>query len=218
MMSRKIPDIEFVDEKWIVVFKPPGWYSIPPRPLSDGKVDFTPVLNTWLAKQLKHDVFVVHRLDRETTGVMLFAKTESAHKLACDWFEKGEVKKTYHCIGVGQMNEPMIRVDKDIDGKKSITQIELKEKFKTAVLTECRPVTGRTHQIRVHMSEIGCPILGDKQYGGPSEIEVDGFQLQVDRVALHASKLELPTGEKFEDPWPEDFHNWVEVLRGGNST
>jgi 23S rRNA-/tRNA-specific pseudouridylate synthase len=72
-------------------------------------------------------------------------------------------------------------------------------------------MTGRTHQIRIHLSGAGHPILGDTQYQGPRTLGT----LTIPRVALHALRLELPGGEVFESPWPEDFASWVEALRGG---
>jgi 23S rRNA-/tRNA-specific pseudouridylate synthase len=98
----------------------------------------------------------------------------------------------------------------------STTQVELRETYgDRACLLRVMPLTGRRHQIRIHLSEQGYPLLGDSQYGGPAEqVLPKGALLRVGRVALHAAKLELPTREVFEAAWPADFREWVEQLRG----
>ena len=113
------------------------------------------------------------------------------------------------------MNEP-------IRGASCVTQVEVLEKFPWGestdiFLAKVFPRTGRRHQIRIHLAKSGHPILGDVQYGGPKEVKRGEHTLVVERVALHAGSLELPTGEKFEAPFPEDFSSWLSQLRKGGS-
>jgi 23S rRNA-/tRNA-specific pseudouridylate synthase len=103
-----------------------------------------------------------------------------------------------------------------VEGRPSATQIEVREKFQSCFLAKVRPLTGRRHQIRIHLSTAGYPICGDALYGGPAELDLTPSHSKVvfQRVALHAASLELPTGEKFVAPWPKDFEMWMDLLRG----
>lgn len=170
-------------------------------------------------------VGIMHRLDRDTSGVILFTKTRSVNSACHDMFEKHFVKKTYIAVvynngkyKVGDsfsVSFPMGRISlksqsakwgrveasKGVDSK---TEFEiLKEKIinnQKFFIVECRPYTGRTHQIRVHLSSVGMPILGDELYGGKS----------YDRIMLHAKSLEFPHPNKniilnIEAPIPNNF-------------
>jgi 23S rRNA-/tRNA-specific pseudouridylate synthase len=195
-------------DRWLVLFKPPGWLTIP------GRAPGVPVLSEW-AQAHHAPVWTVHRLDRETSGVILFARTADAHREANGWFEKHEIRKAYDCLVEGELIAPMTRVKSPVAGLASITQIESRECFGgTASWVRAQPLTGRRHQIRVHLSAQGHPIFGDPKYRGKSELALKGgVTLAFGRVALHAARLELPTREVFEAPWPVDFSGWVLQLR-----
>jgi 23S rRNA-/tRNA-specific pseudouridylate synthase len=188
-----------VGPTFLVVNKPAGWLTVP------GRGDY-PVLSRELERE-HGKIWVVHRLDRETSGVVLFALTAEAHRLACGWFEKHQVVKYYDLLAVGKPSAPVMRLAEPIDGKRAITQLEVKEVFGggSAFRGRARIITGRTHQIRIHLAGKGHALLGDSKYGGSCDL--------AGRVALHASRLELPTGECYEFDWPEDFKSWVETLR-----
>lgn len=156
---------------------------------------------------------VVHRLDRDTSGLMLLAKTPSAQQSLSDGFRERVMEKTY--IGVvagipaqkrGSINAPIGRASgfKKIKvweyGREALTDYVVKEKGKICSLLEIHPRTGRTNQIRIHLSHIGHPIMGDKLYGGPA----------APRMLLHSLSLAFAhpaTGKKtmLEAPLPEDF-------------
>lgn len=205
------PELLTSASDWIVVSKPAGWLSVPGRETSD------PVLLEWLRQKLGEEIFPVHRLDRETSGVILFARGAQAHRRANQWFMERKTKKIYHCIAIVPASSaslaPVFKLDQPIEGARSLTQVEVKERYAEGILAQVRPLTGRRHQIRIHLSRAGFPLWGDSLYGGPKQIEFPSRSLRVERVALHASVLELPTGERFEAPWPEDFTGWVEALR-----
>lgn len=185
-----------------MIDKPPGVLTVPGRTPEPSLVE--------LIREEHGDVWVVHRLDRETSGVVLFARSQEAHREACLWFEKREVRKFYDCLAAGEPAAPVLRLDAPIAGQKSLTQVQARERYAAgAFLARARPLTGRTHQIRIHLAEAGHPLLGDPQYGGARQLGT----LTVERVALHAARLELPGGEVFEAPWPADFSGWVEALR-----
>lgn len=207
------PEIIANTDRWFVVSKPAGWLTIPGR--ASGKGVSHPVLQEWAEKAHGGKLWVVHRIDLETSGVLLFAKTAESHRVANQWFEKHEVRKAYDFLALGSPAAPIMKANDPIEGKPSVTQLEAKERFQGAFLGRATPLSGRRHQIRIHLSKKGHPILGDREYGGPGLIENPGLETQIEigRVALHAAKLELPGGEHFEAQWPEDFQSWVGKLR-----
>ncbi len=208
--SHPFPDPAVIAQtsEWLVINKPAGWLSIPGR---DPR-QTAPVLSTWVEENLERS-WVVHRLDRETSGVILFARTEESHRKASLWFQNHEVSKVYECIAQGVPAIPVMRIKAPVGAQSSITQVEVKERFREGFVASVRPLTGRRHQIRVHLSGQGFPLWGDVEYGGPKRIRFDSVELEVDRVALHASRLELPSGESFSAERPDDFLLWLEVLR-----
>jgi 23S rRNA pseudouridine1911/1915/1917 synthase len=198
------PRILATTEQWWVINKPAGWLSVPPsqplaRPL--------PVITEWVRRHGEGEAFPVHRLDLETSGVLLLARTAQAHARANDWFQKHEVRKLYHFLASGPgLPEPTMRVTAPVRGKSATTLLEARERLgDSAFLGWARPLTGRRHQIRLHLSGLGRPLLGDREYGGDPAYG---------RVALHSARLELPSGERFEAPWPEDFDRWHRELKG----
>ena len=206
-LNQKEPKILFLSPRWVVVDKPAVWLTIPGR--SGPEV---PVLLDWVRKQ-HGPVWVVHRLDLETSGVVLFARSAQDHADANTWFGQRKVKKVYQCLAQGSVHAPFFKVSEPIEGQASSTQFEVNEKFKGFFLAKALPRTGRRHQIRIHLSQSGYPILGDSSYGGPRDVQTESGLMSVPRVALHAHVLELPSGEKFESPLPADFLEWLEILR-----
>jgi RluA family pseudouridine synthase len=189
-----------------VIDKPAGYLSIPAR-----EEDQSPVVSTWLEARAGQKVWVVHRLDRQTSGVMLFAKTEKAHRELNDIFQKHLNKKVYECLAWGEMERPALRIATPIEGKRCLTQVQCVERFSGAFHASVRIETGRQHQIRIHLASVGHPLLGDIRYGGEKVREVQNILF--DRVALHARKLELPDGRRWEAPLPEDFVGWITQFR-----
>jgi 23S rRNA-/tRNA-specific pseudouridylate synthase len=201
------PTILAETDRWFVLNKPAGWLTIPAAAPKSGARPA--VLVDW-AREKTGQLWVVHRLDRDTSGVVLFAKSADAHREASMAFQERENRKQYDCIAAGQPSAPTFKVNSPVEDKPSVSQIEVKERFAESFLARVRPSTGRRHQIRIHLAGSGYPICGDTLYGGPSNLS----GLTYGRVALHAALLELPTGERFEAPWPEDFSAWIEKLRG----
>ncbi len=204
------PKILASTPRWVWVAKPAGWLTIPGRPGGNDE----PVLRDWVQKSYP-DLWVVHRLDRETSGVVLFARTAEDHAEANSWFEDRKMKKVYLCLAQGRADLPFFKITYAIEGAPSTTQVEVLENFETGFLARVYPRTGRRHQIRIHLSQSGYPILGDTLYGGSNEVPLGNAKLRITRVALHAESLELPTGEKMECPLPDDFADWIEQLLEG---
>jgi len=183
---------------------------------------------------------IVHRLDRNTTGVMVVTKNDTAQWKIAKQFERRQTKKTYLAIvhGVPELTadrinaplgvHPRIREKYAIRpeiGKEAITFYEVVESFRGFSLLKMTPKTGRTHQIRVHLSYIKHPIVGDDMYGGkliyPWQLQDSEPAVQepiINRFALHAWTLEFkhPTTDemmKFEAPLPEDMQTLLDMLR-----
>ena len=182
---------------------------------------------------------IVHRLDKNTTGVMVVAKTDTAHWKLSRQFSERKTKKTYLGIvhGVPELTadmidqplgtHPQVREKNAIrpDGKESVTFYEVLEEFRGYALVKMMPKTGRTHQLRVHMQYLKHPFVADDMYGGktvyPWQIEDRDASPEkplLGRVALHAWKLEIkhPASEKimeFVAPLPDDIQRLLDELR-----
>lgn len=183
---------------------------------------------------------IVHRLDKDTTGVMVVARNDGAQWKIAKQFERRQVKKTYLAIvhGAPELTADRISAPLGIHprvrekyairpeiGKESITFYEVIESFRGFSLLKLSPQTGRTHQIRVHLSYIKHPIVADDMYGGklvyPWQLRDADAAVEepiISRFALHASTLEFkhPTTEKvvkFEAPLPQDMQNLLDMLR-----
>lgn len=171
---------------------------------------------------------VVHRLDKDTSGLILMAKNEQAHNWLQDQFRLRKVRKTYLALVDGKPPTPTGRVEASIardpahrkqmaivpegKGRSAVTEYRVVEQFRGFTLVEAHPLTGRTHQIRLHMAFLGCPIVGDTLYGHHRK------SLEIDRHFLHAARITLLLpGEQqeqtFEAPLPSDLLTILEKLR-----
>ncbi|MCX6121765.1 MAG: RluA family pseudouridine synthase [Ignavibacteriales bacterium] len=225
------------DETIIVLNKPAGLLVLPDR--FDRKL-----MNLYdLLKETFGTIFVVHRIDRETSGVVLFAKTAEAHAFLNAAFEKRQVEKSYRAIVVGSPNADSgcidfpisenehgvrkMKIDKK-NGKEAITDYKVLEKINGYALIEATPHTGRTHQIRIHLSAIGLPILADPLYSNSGRFFLSSIKRNyksngeekplLARTALHAFSLSFihpATGEKtfIEVPMPKDMETVLKVLK-----
>lgn len=177
------------------------------------------------------DYFLVHRLDRGTTGLILFAKSEKIRKQFIELFRKQEVRKEYLALVDGLPKEDYGFIESLLGkrhsydgqsmwgtvppgrgGKEAITKWKCKKRGKKAALIQCYPLTGRTHQIRVHLKEMGHPILGDYQY-----VRIFRCPYRPLRCMLHAHKLSFPHPESgklltFTAPIPPDFEETMKQV------
>jgi RluA family pseudouridine synthase len=205
-------NILYEDERLLVIDKPAGLPVLPDGWEKD---------SDYLVKKLEEQfgkIFIVHRLDKITSGVMVFARDAETHRALNLQFASHEVQKTYHALveGIPKWDEKVARhplranvghkhrtmVD-DKNGKPSETRFRVIKRYEEAALIEAKPMTGRTHQIRVHAYALGHPLVGDVLYGA-QEIH------RVVRPMLHAQTLSFihPITNKrvkFSAPRPPDF-------------
>ena len=212
-------NITYQDERILVINKPSGLPVLP-----DGWEKDSPYLVKMLEEEFGK-IFVVHRLDKVTSGVMVFARDAESHRALNIQFENREVEKIYHAIVEGHPKweektaKHPLRVNvghkhrtavDDRNGKPSETRFRLRELYQAAALVEATPKTGRTHQVRVHARALGHTLVGDILYGAAeSKIIV--------RPALHALTLTFAhpvTQERltFKAEYPPDFARALKFL------
>jgi 23S rRNA pseudouridine1911/1915/1917 synthase len=235
-------NIIFEDNDLIILNKQPGIIVHPARGNTHGTLVnalmfYSDNLSTGLGDFRPG---IVHRLDRETSGVMIVTKNDHAQWKIAKQFEQRHIDKTYLAIvhGTPQLSadrikaplgvHPVIREKyaiRPISGKEAVTFYEVLEAFRGFSFLKLTPKTGRTHQIRVHLSHLKHPIVADDMYGGKlvypwqlADAEPAVEEPIIDRVALHALSIQFkhPTTEqivRFEAPLPQDMQHMLEMLR-----
>jgi RluA family pseudouridine synthase len=221
----------------VAVDKPAGMLVVPGRQHPHG-----PCLRDLLEQALGQPVWVVHRLDRDTSGIVLFALDAATHRAASMAFERGEVRKTYLALVAPPLQAPRV-VDAALvparrgrmrlarpgeDGKPARTRLRPVEGYARGGLVEAEPLTGRTHQIRLHLQAAGAPLLVDAQYGRPEpltarDLGAVGDAAVLSRTPLHASRLVLVGGVGLpaldvESPLPADMQRTLALLRAQGRT
>jgi RluA family pseudouridine synthase len=223
------------DDALIALAKPPGRIVVPGR----GAARDEPCLRDEVAAEIgRRQIFVVHRLDRGTSGVLLFALTAEAHRALSIAFERHQVDKRYWglgqglLLGAGVIDRPLIPIrggkvrlarPGETGGKPSVTAWRALERWgspgQAAAFTalELRPRSGRLHQVRAHLASIGHPLAVDPDYGGAEQLTI-GEAVVLARVPLHAASLRLKhpaTGAPLEigAPLPEDLERTIAALR-----
>jgi len=230
--------IVYYDETLLAVNKSAGLPALP-----DGYNPDAPHVKSLLEPHYGH-LWIVHRLDRQTSGLMLLARSPQAHRALNDQFQSHQVNKTYHALIVGDplwdgtVIDLPLRPDGDrrhrtvVDqsrGKPALTDLRLLERFGRFSLVEAAPRTGRTHQVRAHLSAAGFPIVCDSLYGGGWRL-ITSLQSAgsggndaarvglLERMGLHAWSLEFQhpatrSQVRLEAPYPPDFERALEILR-----
>lgn len=233
----KLPEFKdlilFEDEDYIVINKPPFLATL------DERFGGAPNILR-LAREQYDDIQACHRLDKETSGSLALAKNPEAYRHLAMQFEDRKVKKVYHAVSWGVHEYEGLEVDRSIEtttkgkarlaykGKPAVTLVRTLETYARHTLLECQPITGRMHQIRLHLAYLQAPIVGDTMYGGENFFlsslkkkfnmkQGEEEQPFIKRFALHARQLtfSLLNGDAIsvEAPYPKDFRVLVENLQ-----
>lgn len=218
LLKDSIPlNIIYEDPYLLVIDKPHGMSSIPSREHPTGSLA-NALVGYYEEKGISSTIHIVTRLDRYTSGLVLIAKHRHIHYLLCKEQQNHRIEKIYEALAAGifQKNKgfiekPIRRKEDSIilrevhpEGQYACTEYEVIKQYETFAHLSLRLITGRTHQIRVHLSSIDHPLLGDELYGGPRDL--------ITRQALHCKKISFyhPIFHKqysFECPYPEDMMN-----------
>ncbi|OQW73295.1 MAG: 23S rRNA pseudouridine(1911/1915/1917) synthase [Proteobacteria bacterium ST_bin11] len=234
---QEIPlDIVYEDDALLIVNKPAGLVVHPAVGNWDGTL-VNALLNHAPSLDTLPRAGIVHRIDKDTSGLLMIAKTLQAHNSLVEQLQERSIHREYLALVKGWMtaggtvDEPIGRhpVDRKRNavvrrgGKEAITHYRLEQRFKRHTLIRVKLETGRTHQIRVHMTHINYPLVGDQVYGGRFQMPADCSPALAEalrnfkRQALHAAKLGLEhpeTGEycEWEQAIPEDMQNLLKLL------
>ena len=212
-------EILFENADFIAVNKPEGWAAIPEQNPQE------PSLFERLCAERGETLFIVHRIDKDTSGLILFARNTDAHRHLSMEFETRRARKVYLALVHGVIGGDWGRIDKPLarfgsgrvgvnaqHGKPSLTEYQVLRRLPAHTLLEAYPRTGRRHQIRVHLYSIGHPIVGDRLYGDRT------IQGSYSRMMLHAKTLTIrpPSGDELtlEAPAPESFRSMIDALSG----
>lgn len=225
-------DIVYEDESVLIVNKPKGMVVHPSAGHASGTLvnglmyhcgDGLSGINGVLRPG------IVHRIDMDTTGLLIVCKNDQAHNCIAEQLKEHSITRRYHALVKGRFKEEEGTVDAPIgrnpsnrlkmavnrqNGKHAVTHYRVLEQFSSCAYIECRLETGRTHQIRVHMSSIGHPLLGDTIYGGPAVKNVQGQMLHAGIIGF----MHPDTGEymEFSSELPGYFRDILKRLRKGN--
>lgn len=226
-------EILYEDDELIVLSKPAGLRVLPDR------FDTTAPNLYHIFLSLYSSLFVVHRIDKETSGLLVFAKSAESHTALSRLFEQRNIEKRYYAFveGTPRLPEETItfplrevrgKVYVHPEGKEAVTHYRVLEQFRGFAFLEVTPLTGRLHQIRAHLKAVGLPILCDGVYGTGSPLFLSSLKHfyrgkeherpLITRTALHAFSLsfEHPANHRqlcFESPLPRDMASTLQVLR-----
>lgn len=220
--------IRHLDFHVVVVEKPPGISTVPFDESEQGTLDQL-VMETIAVRGRRAPLGIVHRVDKETSGLVMFTRTPAAKTHLKDQFRCHSVGRVYVAIAHGNVRPGTIKsrlvadrgdgrrgsTDDEELGREAITHVSVLEKLQGATLVECRLETGRTHQIRIHLNERGNPLVGERVYSKSYRGEL----LAAPRIMLHARQLSFDhpqTGERltYEQPMPADMQKVLARLRG----
>lgn len=219
--------IVYIDRDLLVINKPAGLLTLPDG-YQQGLLHVRALVEADAGR-----VWIVHRLDKDTSGVLLLARSAEAHREISRQFAAQQVTKIYHALVTGSPGWEQKQIDAPlranvgrrkrtivdpVNGKPAVTSLRVLARFPHVTLLEARPHSGRTHQIRAHLYASGYPILADPLYG-----ERPSGSLLMPRLSLHARTLSLlhPASLqpiKFSAPYPDDFAQALQRLSGLNSS
>ncbi|MDP2310568.1 MAG: RluA family pseudouridine synthase [Pseudomonadota bacterium] len=205
------PSVLSSDGDLVAVSKPTGW--VVHAAMTDERYD----LRAWLTAQpkLPKGLEPLHRLDRDTSGVVLYAASSITRARVGRYFMDGTVQKSYLALVQGHAHKKgVIRVPLHPDDggapQDAVTRYRLEEALGAFSLLRVTPETGRKHQIRRHLHGLGLSVVGDERYTPRKKLRVPAYP---GRMFLHAARIELPDGQVFEAPLPEELSKCLVALR-----
>ncbi|MDI6606347.1 MAG: RluA family pseudouridine synthase [Candidatus Omnitrophota bacterium] len=202
--------IIYEDDSLVVVDKPSGLLVIP-TPKKEQRT-LTSILNNDLKERgITYRLHPCHRLDRETSGLIIYAKGKSAQKKLMHEFGQKRVKKTYLAFLQGVLGQGEGQINKPIEGRPALTRYRVLERRKNFTIVEAQPVSGRTNQLRIHFKEIGHPVVGESKFAFRKD-----FKLRFKRLCLHAKALDFThpvTGKtvSLSVDLPQDLSNFLDT-------
>ncbi|MCX8034094.1 MAG: RluA family pseudouridine synthase [Thermodesulfovibrio sp.] len=237
LIPQNLPiQILYKDEFLTVISKPPGMVVYPclghPKDTVMNAVAYHFKKLASVGGPLRPGI--VHRLDKDTSGAMIIALDDETYYKLIEMFKKRQIKKEYLAVVYGKIKDSgkiTSAIGRSIHDRKkmstkakaskeAITEWTVLKRFNSYSLVKANIITGRTHQIRVHFSSIGHPILGDKVYGKKTHLELKTGKINISRQMLHAHKLEFTHPIKnntllIEAPLPEDMEKVIKILEAG---
>lgn len=224
------PKVIFEDDSLFIFYKPAGWITDEANTTKD-----RPVLQSWIAKNFEFEINdfehrngLVHRLDKETSGILIVAKTKKSYLSLQEQFKNRQVSKTYIALVHGEVKKDFGEIQDSVGrlpwrrerfgvlsgGKEAITYFKKLSIHKHPIsnekltLIQLQPKTGRTHQLRIHLKHIGHPIVADEFYAGRKTARSD--REWCPRLFLHATKIKFShpitaVSQEFESPLPSDL-------------
>jgi 23S rRNA pseudouridine1911/1915/1917 synthase len=201
--------IVFQDDFILIADKPAGLLSVP-TPKNESRT-LTSILNQDVKDRgLAYQLYPCHRLDRDTSGLVIYAKSKSIEANLANAFRNREINKRYIAFVHGKLTQPQGVINRAIEGKSAVTKYKLSQQRKDYSVVEIFPVTGRTNQIRIHFKGIGHPLVGEDKF-----IFRKDFALRAKRVCLHAQYLEFkhPQTNKIlivKSPLAKDMQSFLE--------
>ncbi len=205
-------NILYEDDFIIVVDKPPGMLVIP-TPKNESHT-LTNLLNIDLDKRgIGPNAYPCHRLDRETSGLIVYAKGKKVQQSMMEQFRQHKVKKSYIAFVHGQLNRDTDVINRPIENRRSITKYRVLEVRKNYSVLQVEPMTGRTNQIRIHFKSIGHPLVGERRFAFAKD-----YSLKFRRAALHSYRIEFkhPVTNKaagFTSPLAQDMEKFLQENR-----
>jgi 23S rRNA pseudouridine1911/1915/1917 synthase len=177
--------VVFEDDWLLIVSKPAGLLTIP-SPKKEART-LTSILNDELKKRaISYRLHPCHRLDRETSGLIIYAKGKSVQKKMMDEFRRQKVKKIYIAFVQGNIKENSGQINKPLEGLSAMTRFRVIEQRSRFTVLEVMPLTGRKNQIRIHFKSIGHPVVGETKFAFRKD-----YALKAKRMCLHAKSLEF---------------------------
>lgn len=198
------------EDDWLIVFNKPAGLLTIPTPKNETRT-LTAIINENQERiNSPFRLYPCHRLDKETSGLIIYAKGKSIQKMIMGIFKHRKIRKIYIAFVQGQITKIEGEINKPIEGLSAVTGYKVLERKKFYSIVEVIPYTGRTNQIRIHFKFIGYPLMGEKKFAFRRD-----FKLKANRLCLHAKKLDFihPVTNKrivLDSPLPAGMRNFLE--------